>query len=390
MLIIAVIFLAVILIMISTLFSRVASYVQFGSNSIMREQAVNLAEAGVDNTIWQLNVNAGSCPAITCSNEISVGSTGTFKVTIANKTSELKTITSKGCIPNCTNPRSTKTIRVDTLIGTDTISFKYAVQVGTGGVDMENSSLIGGTNGGNVYSNGDITGSGSSKINGDAYAVGSISSPDPEVTGTKHPGASPQPMPIEDPSSFYQEWKVAAEAIQITNCPGGTCSYTSGSPSLKGKYGGNLILQNSAQAVMDGTIWVTGNVTVKNSASLKLNDSFGSNGSVLITDGNVDTDNSGGFIATNANPKGYILIVTTSTATSGAITVKNTGVNAIFYALDGGAIMQNSAQVTALVAKQLNIKNSATLTYDQGLAGAQFSSGPGGSWQIKKGTYRIQ
>src|SRR3990167_1085736 len=123
------------------------------------------------------------------------------------------------------------------------------------------------------------------------------------------------------PTVKYDDWEIAATQLDITDCVG-TCTYSSGTPSLKGKYNGNLTLQNSAQPVMNGTIWVTGNVTIQNSAKLKLNDSFGSSCSVLLVDGTVKTENSGAFEPTNANPKGYILVISRSTHTTAAITVR--------------------------------------------------------------------
>ena len=95
------------------------------------------------------------------------------------------------------------------------------------------------------------------------------------------------------------------------------------------------------------------------------------------------------MVPTNANPKGYILVATTSTSDL-AISIQNHGVEGIFYALSGGAeIRNNDAQATAIYANQLTTRNASTITYDSGLAGAQFSEGPGGSWQIKKGTYHF-
>lgn len=378
--IVGIIFLAVVLTMASSLFSRVSSFMSFSSASVVNEQATNLAEAGLEKALWQLNQTAGS---YTGEANTTLGSTGTFTVSVANNGSNLKTITSTGFVPNSTKPRSKRTIKVDAAIDSQQISFHYAVQVGTGGVSMQNNSIINGT----VYTLGNITGSGSSIINGDAFAVGTISSPDPTILKPPpHPGQSnPPDMPTID----YQHWKDEATAGGITNCAG-TCTFSSGTPNLgPQKYIGNLTLQNTAQAIMNGPIYVTGNITVKNSATLKLNNSFGSFSSVLITDsGKVTTENSGGFTPTNANPKGYILVVTSSTAND-AIKVQNGGVNAIFYALAGGADLANTAQVTALVANKLEMENSATLTYDQGLANANFTSGPGASWLMKKGTYKF-
>src|SRR3972149_7366268 len=76
MMIIAIVFLAVILIISAALFTSVADFLRFGSNSILREQATHLAEAGIDYTIAKLNQTAGSySPPLT---ETPVGTTGSF------------------------------------------------------------------------------------------------------------------------------------------------------------------------------------------------------------------------------------------------------------------------------------------------------------------------
>lgn len=377
-LVITIIFLAVILILSTALFSRVTSFLRFGANSIMREQAVNLAEAGIDKTLWQLNQTGGS---YTGEANTAVGSTGTFTVTVTDKSPGIKTITATGFVPSAVAPKEKQTIKVDTSISTSVISFRYAVQVGTGGVNMENSSQING----NVYSNTNITGSGTSKINGDAYAVGTISSPDPLVTGTKHPGQSPSQMPTVD----YQYWKDQAAIGPTTNCSP-TCTISSDTSIGPGKYAGNLNISNNAQVTINGPIWVTGNVDVSQGGTkVILNPSFGSEGTVFIADGKITVEQGGSFIPTSANPKGYILVVTTSTDAA-AMNIENSGANAVFYALGGGAQLSQSAHVSALVAKSLSMQNSATLDYDSGLASADFSSGPGGSWAIRKGTYHFK
>ena|SRR3989344_3536863 len=388
--VIAVIFITVILIMTTSLFSRVAGYLQFGSNSIIRNQAVNLAEAGVDRTLWKLNATAGACDA-TCDDEITVGTTGTFKVSIAEKNPpnpQLKTVISTGYLPNSTNPRAKRTIKTDVQITSEGIAFRYAVQVGSGGVTLANSATING----NVYSNGNITGSGSSKIIGEAYAVGAISSPDPTITvPPPHPLASPQPLPTFD----YQFWKDAAEQGTPEVCTP-TCIIDIDKDIGPKKYTGNLEITNNAIVTLKGPIWVAkdvlgngGNFSVsQGGTTLELDNSFGSSGTVLIIDGNADLTQGGNFQPTNANPKGYISLVTTSTS-SQAIRISQSGATAIFYTLGGGTELSQTASVAALVAKSLSMSQNSELNYDTGLASSQFSTGPGGSWQIKKGTYRF-
>jgi len=381
-LIVVLIFLSVILITTLSIFSLVSFFTRNATVGLFSEQALHLAEAGVDRAIYELNTQGS---AYTGETDTPVGN-GTLTVTIIDVSLNVKEITSTGFIPNSQKPQAKKTVKIRVAIGTENISFHYAVQVGTGGVFMENSARINGT----VYSNkpgtNSIEGQNSALIDGDAYAVGTISSPDPTVTGTKYPNSQLSEMPTVD----YNFWKGKAADGGVTTCTGGNCTYSSGTTNIgPQKFVGNLVVQNTAQLVMQGPVWVTGGVTVQNSAKIKLAESFGSSGTVLILDGKLVTQNSAQFVPTSSNPKGYILVTTTSTADD-AVKIENSGVNAIFYALEGGAVLENTAQVIALVAKRLQMKNSATLTYDLGLASAQFSSGPGGSWQIASGTYKIE
>lgn len=381
MLVMALIFLAIVMILAASLFGRTAGFLRFGSKSISQEQAVNVAEAGIERALWQMNQTAGSYSGET---NTPLGTTGTFTVTTTDKTATLKTITSTGYIPNNNNPQAKQTIKVDVLVSSENISFRYAVQAGFGGVSMANSSKVNGT----VYSNGNIAGSGSSSIDGDAFAVGTISSPDPIVTGTKTSGAPTEPLPTLD----YDYWRNTATT-------GGTidCSITPDECNISGgfkdigpkKYIGNLTISNNAIVTVKGSIYVTGNTTVRNGLTqVNLDQGFGSTGTVWIVDGTVSVDQGASFNPTSANPKGYILVATTSTNLS-AMSIGQSGANAVFYAIEGGAQLSQTTDVNALVANQLSMQNQATLNYDSGLASAQFSAGPGGSWQIKKGTYKF-
>jgi len=172
-LIIAIIFLAVILILTATMFSKVSSFLRFGNISAQASQATALAEAGVDNTVWLLNTNGGNCPAA-CTTETTLGTIGTFKVTVVENSPNLKTITSTGYVPGSTNPKSKRTVKVQVGIDSTIIAFNYAAQTGEGGALMNQSSTIEGS----IYSNGSISkGDGNGQhITGNAYAVGAIDS----------------------------------------------------------------------------------------------------------------------------------------------------------------------------------------------------------------------
>lgn len=389
MMIIGLIFLMVVLILAAALFSRVAGYLRFGSNSILREQATNLAEAGIDRAIWKLNETAGSYTGET---NTPLGTTGSFTVGVADKTASLKTITSTGYIPNSTTPKAKRTIKVEVLISNQSISFHYAVQTLEGGVTMSNSATING----NVYTNGNISaGNGSGQIiTGDAYAVGTIDEEPAgpiNVQGEAVEGAPSKDAP--DITALVDDFKGAAEAGGITNCidtPAECLINTSRDIGPRKYVNGDLTIANNAIVILKGAIWVENkNFSMsQGGTTLKLDESFGSNGTGIVVDGKVDLTQGGNLQPTTANPKGYIMVISNSTA-SDAVKISQSGATGIFYVLQGEGKLSQSAHVAALVAKTLTMLQSSTLDYDTGLADARFSTGPGGSWQIKRGSYHF-
>lgn len=382
----------VILIITGSLFAHVSGFLRFNSNLIQKEQAIHLAEAGVDYAVWKLNKTAG---AYTGPETITLGSTGAFTVSITNVGSAFKKVTSTGYVPNAANPRAKQTIKVDVLIDTDTIAFRYAVQVGNGGVVMQNSATING----NVYSNApdgankSIQGSGSSQINGEAWTVGTVSTPDPTLNCTtppcKHENQPPSEMPNIDEK--VAGWKTTAEAGGTTTCADtpALCNIDSNTAIGPQKYVGNLTISNNAIVTVNGAIYITGNLSVSQGGTeINLNNNLGSQGVGFVVSGTLSISQGAKFNPTNANPKGYIMVVTESTSNS-AMSIGQSGANAVFYALNGGTQLSQTANVNALVAKSLTMQNSAALTYESGLASTQFTTGPGGSWEIKRGTYRF-
>lgn len=378
-LVVGIVFMSVVLILSASLFSRVSNFMGFSSTSIVSEQANNLAEAGIDHTLWQLNKTAGTY--IPPATETQVGTTGTFLVSVTNKSSNLKTITATGFVPNSANSKAKRTIKIDAAIDSQEIAFHYAVQVGTGGVSMSNNSTINGS----VFSNKtgvSISGSNGSIINGDAWAAGTITSPNPIILGNKHENEAPSDFPSIDNQPFIDE---ATNGGTITCSP--TCTLSTSDFGPK-KYEGNVLITNGAIMNMLGHVYITGNLTVDNNAKVNLNNSFGSNGKAIVVNDTVTVSNNGVFNPTNASPKGYILVITNSTSVN-AMSIANNGANAVFYALFGSAVMSNNSSVNALVAKQLTMGNNSTLNYDTGLASANFVNGPGASWLMKKGTYKF-
>lgn len=382
--ILGIVALVIILVLGSSLFTKTALFLNFASRSIVNEQANQLAEAGLDYAVQKLNDEAGAYPDLDGAGVDTISlSTGQVIIEVTVKNQSLRTVESTGYVPTSTNARAKRTVKADVGITTQQVSFSYAAQVGAGGVSMANSSRINGS----VYTNGSIVGSGSSTITGDAWAAGTISQTDPTVWGGRHPGAPPTPLPtFTNPS--IEDLKLDAPKGGIEDCQG-TCTINSNGSIGQKRYDGNLSITNNAVVKMtSGPIYVTGNLTIsQGSTILQLDESFGSYGSYIVVDGKIIQSQGGQIQPTNADPKGYIILISNSTADD-AIQLSQSGTNAIFYALDGGAELSQSANVTALVADKITLTQSATLTYEQGLASSQFIGGPGASWQIKKGTYR--
>src|SRR3989344_791806 len=99
--IIALVFLAVVLIIASSLFSRVADFIRFGSNSVEKEQATNLADAGLDYATQRLNDLAGAYPdADGEGTDTQTLSNGQVVIQVTSGGTNLKKITATGYIPN--------------------------------------------------------------------------------------------------------------------------------------------------------------------------------------------------------------------------------------------------------------------------------------------------
>lgn len=129
--------------------------------SIANAQALALAEAGADKAIYELNQNSNYAGET----NTALGA-GVFTTSISSVDANTKRITSTGYIPNSTSPLGSRTIKVSANIDLSVVSFRYGVQVGEGGLVMNNNSRVNGS----MYSNGNISGSGI--ITGDATVAG--------------------------------------------------------------------------------------------------------------------------------------------------------------------------------------------------------------------------
>jgi hypothetical protein len=365
-------------------------------------QSYYLAEAGIEDALLRLKkkMNFSSPYSFKLGN-------GTTTVEISDIIGGSRTITSKGNISN-----TIKKIQVVYAISTQEVSFYYGAQVGAGGLIMGNGSKVLG----NVYSNGSVIGAGTiqnsvivagngnriegitvgedatvftcknSIINGNLTYVSGGSVQNCQVKGStsiRPNEIPPRDLPISQ--SQIDKWKGEAAnggvtttdiSISGTKILGPIQIGTSSNPK-------NLTVQNGATLIMKGTIYVTGNITFSNGSTIKLDSSYGSLSGVIIADGVITVENNV-TISGSGQPGSYVLILSTkSNTTNPVIDIRNNSAgSAIYYANSGLIYLKNNMVAREVTGYKIQIENNAEIQYESGLEEANFSSGPGGSWEI--------
>jgi hypothetical protein len=214
--------------------------------------------------------------------------------------------------------------------------------------------------------------------------------PTPRTPGTAFPGSPDPPlmnMPISD--SNINQWKDEATDGGVRS--GDLVVSTSSMSFGPSKIDGNLLISNSKTLTVTGTIYVTGHIDISNNASVKCSPAFGLYSCVVVADKWINLSNNGTFQG-SGQPGSYIMLLTTSpcdgispgdcASGNSAINILNNAIGAIFYAQNGLVNVSNNVTATELTGRKINISNNAVVRYEQGLVNANFTSGPGGGWQI--------
>lgn len=377
--------------------------------------AQTLAEAGIEKAIWKINQNSG----YTGETNISLP-TGGIDIEVQAIDQNNKYVTATAYVPTKNDPKVTRKVgaKIFADMNSTNVSFHYGVQVGGLGVTMSNNSRVTG----NIYTDGSINGGNGSTITGDAIVSGAANKIDGVVVGndarantirnsqvgrdayyktlqnttvarTKYPN-SPDPSAVGLPLSqaTIDQWETWASA-------GGTHNgdyVLSGATATLGpkKINGNLTVTNGATLNMTGAIWVTGNINFSVNSIIKLDPAFGPSSSMIIADSPTDKVNYGKVNVSNnviiqgsGNASSYIMIASTntgSTTSNPAINVGNNSAAVVYYTTVGMIEVSNNAALRAVSGGGLHLSNGATVNYDTGLADANFSGGPGGSWRVKE------
>ncbi|MGM0628890.1 MAG: hypothetical protein ACQESA_00485 [Patescibacteria group bacterium] len=310
-------------------------------------------------------------------------------------------------------------VKSDLLLG-DGIDFAYAVQVGNGGLILENSSEVEG----NVFSNSFIEGS-SNDINGSATVAGGgnrisgvnvhgsasahriedshvdedayyMEISNTTVMGNMYPNTVPSEVadfPIS--KETIEGWKDLTEEEGVINC---SDTYVIDSDTTIGPVHitCDLEVKGNPTVTLGGHVWAEGDIEFSNSPTIKADDSLGDESVVFIADdpsdringSTISLGNSSTFQGADGSDKSFVFMVSENRAASEgqstpAITDGQKATGDVFmYARKGEISVSNNINITGLTAYRIRAKNSATVVYQDGLADTFFSTGPSAGYNI--------
>ncbi len=198
-LVMTLIFLAAVAATSIIVFERTDSSARSTSRRVNDQEAIRVAEAGIEKAVWCLNnpSNTADCP----SNPNFVGETAAFArgsyTTTVTGAGNARTIDSIGTLTG-SGGTSEQHLQIRLTTSTTDVAFQYGVQTGIGGVELENNAYIDG----NIYASGSVEGTNGSYINGDAILAPS----DPDTDATSDPSISPLTTLTVGSSGASDDW----------------------------------------------------------------------------------------------------------------------------------------------------------------------------------------
>lgn len=154
------------------------------------------------------------------------------------------------------------------------------------------------------------------------------------------------------------------------------------------KVAGDLTINipNDTTLTITGTIWVTGDLVFScaNGSQIMLDPAYGPNSGVMVTDGTATVGNNCNFFG-SGNPDSYIMVLSAKDdPVNTVLTVNNNSEGIIYYAGKGLINFSQNAAAKEVAGYGITMENNSTVTYESGLANLNFSSGPGGAFEITK------
>jgi hypothetical protein len=228
-------------------------------------------------------------------------------------------------------------------------SFAYSIASKTG-ITLSNTISDSTPEHGNahIYSNANISITGtSSRINGDAYCVGTVTKGSAQIAGQIYPGADPLTFPTVNAALYEQ---MAKEGGTI---PGDLVYSTAGTYSLGPKYiTGKLELKPNVKLILTGPLYVKGPIVVGNGRFIGqehlLSESY-----IKITGGGYESE-----------------AIPVVTSINSYITLVGPVVAAVLYAPVGTVTITNCQVYGAVGGNSINFSN-VILNYNEQLQGRQ-------------------
>lgn len=232
-------------------------------------------------------------------------------------------------------------------------------------------------------------------INGKAYyqsisgsTVGGSSCPNPNCIISSDP--PPKVFPISDAN--INAWIADATAAN-PNLGAPVCG-TVGNPGTwgPGKYTGNIVIDNGCFLDITSPVYIEGNITLNNNNVFKLPPSYGSSSGLIVVSGQVVLDNNNHVEGSGTGSSILMVLSAYNSKVSGekAIDIKNNGNTGVFYAHNGIIAPGLNNEFKELTAWKISLLQQSDITYQTGLSSTLFSSGPGGTFSLVKGTYQVK
>ena len=307
-------------------------------------------------------------------------------------------------------------------------SFNYGVQTGNGGFFLGNNATIKG----NVYSNGHIISDGGGEVTIDAVSAG----PDGRIEGMDIGGNAwantladstvggdahynneegsntvagdriqpfdvlePEPLPIaeEELDEWQQDLLDNGSITRATDerCDGGVYEVDDSEVVGMRVIECDLSISgNNTYLIMDGPIWVQGDVSFSNGGSIDTTSSVGSDSVYLIADDPDDRENRGRIefnnqtnIDTQDEDSFVFLISRNNSAANGgpvtAISLNNlVEGDVVLYSNEGEVDLANNTEIHSVTGYQINVANNTDIEYKDGLQNVIFSGGPGSTYAV--------
>ncbi|MBI3983672.1 hypothetical protein HY346_00030 [Candidatus Microgenomates bacterium] len=403
-------------------------------NTNLRSTSTLLAaEAGAEQTLYQLNQNSNFTGYATEQEFFSSNERGraTYQTTVtAGSIGNEKLITATARLyqsPSDTVPGITRKVRL-TVVGTTPDN--YSVQTGPGGLIMTNSATIAN---GDVRVNGQISMVNNARIGSPVNPVNVyVAHYNCPAGGASYPSlcAGGQPISIVNSAHIYGEVRathqtnddgmsnpgliagstadpvalpgydrsaqVAAVARTLSNTQTGCSQNQSRTWAANTKIIGDVDVSNNCQVTVTGNIWITGRLSITNSAKFKVANSAAAMPTIMVDGDKVDIVNNAAIIA-NTQGIGFRFVTFRSAASCSPDCNEVTGtdlynsrnlqtINVANGALAAGSIfharwsklkIDNNGSIGQVIGQTIELANAGNISF-----GTQLSSGQT-IWSIK-------